>query len=88
MKVKGQGQCRKFVLHAHDILRRAIVTVVVGFHCDVISCDLARRNVASQPVVPWEAARSGSRRGQWSQRGRSDFDPPWRHRRGILVRIN
>jgi len=43
VKVTGHRSVQKCLLD--EYLRRPMVAVVVGFHCDVVSCELARRGV-------------------------------------------
>ena len=51
-----------------------LMDVVVGFHRDVINCELARRDVRRGAA---EASGSCGVERVWAwQRGRSDLDPP------------
>ena len=50
-----------------------LMAVVVGFHCDVVSCKLARRGVWRGAA---EACGSGADKRMWAwSRGRSDLYP-------------
>jgi len=61
IKVINQGSrsVQKCVCSASIHCGLLLIVVVVGFHCDVISCDLAWRGVqlACQLAIPREAAR-------------------------------
>jgi len=74
---KVKGQCRNMrptrVPTAVSYEFR-LMAVVVGFHRDVINCELARRDVRRGAA---EASGSCGVERVWAwQRGRSDLDPP------------
>ena len=70
LKIKAIGQCqgvksqnsKKNNFEGVDMRFLAKCVVIVGFHCDIISCDLARQGVRRGEAA---CGCPGGKRGQW-----------------------